>query len=463
MFKPIEIVIGRGQPNDPVTGANTYNNSALAGQDLWVQLVGTGPIAYENYKVLSTGGFQLLNGLTFGSDGQAWFILTTGLSTPAAGNYSNGFQLTNVLNALMGRLGWLQPTLSGSTALTGINLQSNSGRYFNDGSFHAIVNPNIIKMVQEDGQISDADFNSLLVTLQKSAIMRCLNAVFNKREILERKMLFERFGRQDYANPVYSSPTFVGKRITAPRDFDRSMQIDSLTFFFNTTKTFNMYLFHDTQPGTPIMTIPVTAIGGQQTVINLNQFILNYSQSNKSGYYYLGYFQSDIGGAYAMNEIIEQFNELYNFGCTPVELQQIGSGINVNQIAFTIKTHGFNMQMSSFRDHTQNILMSNYLFDELIGLQMAAMVIEMIQNSLSSNNTERVTKEMTAKLYNDLNMAQPSMKNGIPYIAGIKVMIEREAERVKREFYPCKKIETNTFDTENFNPYGIPEIDLFRY
>lgn len=458
-MKPLEIVVGRGQQYDPANGASVYNNPSLAGQDLWVEIYGSGPLPYESYQVLSTGGFQLLNGQTFGNNGQTWFIHTTGLSTPQAGNYSNGFKINAVLNSLIGRIGWQQPTIAGFTTLTGLNVQSSSGRYFQD--FHAIVRPDIIKQVQEDTQISDANFNALLLTMQQAAVMRSLNGVFNKKDLLERKLLFERFGRQDYVNVINPSPTFVGVRITAPRDFDRAMQIDSLALLFNGNVSFNMYLFHDTQPGSPIATIPVTAVGGQQTIVNLNQFVLNWSDLNKSGYYYLGYFQQDLGSVLAINEIIEVFNQLYNFGCTPVELLQIGSGINVNQVSFTIKSHGFNIQMSAFRDHTQQIVMNPYLFDELIGLNMAAYVIELIQNSTNSNYKQRLTQEASKMLYNDLNLAMST--EDFPYSTGIKKMIQREQWRVKKELYPPHKIETNSHDTEDFRPYGIPEIDLFRY
>lgn len=459
-IKPIEIVVGRGNPYDPSTGDTAYNNPNLAGQDLYIELYGSGPVPYENYQVLSTGGFQWLLGNSFGNNGQTIFIYLTGISAPVAGAYSNGFQFTNVLNALLGRVGWRQPTISGFTTLTGLNTTSNSGRYFQD--FHAIVTPQNLKTTQEDLQISDVNFNTFLLNLQKAAIMRSLNGVFNKRDRLEQKLLFERFGRQDYLNVPYAVPTFVGVRITAPRSFDKAMQIDSLALYFNQNVSFNFYLFHDASPGVPIATVPVTANANQQTIVKLNQFVLNYVDVVRSGYFYFGYFQPDLGGAEAYNEIIEKFNQLYNFGCTPVELLKVGStGINVNQVAFTIKTHGFNMQMSAFRDHTQAILNAPYIFDELIGLNMAAMVIETIQNSTNSNFVQRVTAEASKMLYNDLNLAMTT--DEFPYATGIKNAIKRELYRVKREFYPTPKVETNTHDTEDFRPYGIPELDLFRY
>lgn len=472
MVKPIEIVVGRGNVGDPAIGSSSVTIPFLAGQDVWVDYQGYGPMKYEDYQVLPQGGFAFTNPSRLFASGDAYFINTTGLSSPQPGTYSNGFQVANVLNALTGRLGWLQPTKANAPTITGPNTTSNSGRYFNDGSFHAIVDPYLIQQVQADEQITATNFNALLLRLQQSAILRALNGVFNKREILERTLLFERFGRQDYIDVPQLSPTFVGVRLTPPRDFDRTMQIDSLALYFTGSGSFNFYVFHDTQPGSPFATIPVTVEAGKQTILNLSQYTLNYSQFNKSGYYYFGYFQSELpAGVRAMNEIIERFNEMYEFGATPVELQQLPAGagisldnVNVNQVAFTIKTHGFNMQLSAFRDHTQSILMSPYLFDELIGLEVAAMTVEMIFTSLRSNKDERISKDLMAMIWKDLNMDDSKgMGDFQPQVAGLKKMIQREIARVKREFYPQPKVETNTFDTERFNPYGIPAIDLFRY
>lgn len=472
MQKPIEIIVGRGEVGDPVTGANSVTIPSLAGQDIWVSYQGYGPLKYEDYEVLPQGGFAFTNLSRVFAIGDAYFISTTGLSIPQPGAYSNGFQFDNVLNALTGRLGWLQPTLAKAMTIAGLNTTSNSGRYFNDGSFHAIVDPYIIQQVQPDPQITPTNFNALLLRLQQSAILRSLNGVFNKREILERALLFERFGRQDYLDVPQPVSTFVGVRITTPRDFDRSMQIDSLALFFNGNASFNFYLFHDTQPGSPIATIPVTVQAGKQAVLNLSQFTLNYSQVNKSGYYYFGYFQKDLpAGVMGMNEIIEKFNDMFEFGCVPVEMQQlpVGAGIsanniNVNQVSFTIKTHGFNIQLSAFRDHTQNILMSPYLFDNLIGLQVAAMIIEMISMSLASNLTERITKEQVGQMWKDLNMDDSKgLGDFQPQVAGLKKMIQQEIIRVKKEFYPRPKMETITHDTENVNPYGTPVDVAYRY
>ena len=380
-------------------------------------------------------------------------------------NYSNGFNTELVLAELMGRIGWRQPTVSSfTTTLSPANLGSTSGRYFQD--FHPICSPEIIKNIQEDNLITDDNFNTLLQNWQQADILKALNGCFNKRELIETKLLFERYGRQDYPNPNSNPDSFVGIRITAPRDFLKTMQIDTLYLYFDTNVTFNLYLFHDTIAN-PVWSQSVSALANEQTVISFaDPLVLNYVKDHASGVYFLGYFQSDLGEAQAINEIVEKFNDLYSFGLIPVELfrkilNSDVTQINVNNVAYTIKTHGMNIRCSSFRDHTQLIVKHAYLFDELIGLQMACMVIEAIGYSGRSNKSERITKDLTQSLLNDLN-GVPNPYGGAPISYGLRNQVQREINRVKADLYPKEKIRTITHNSDSEDVYGgVTQIDLF--
>lgn len=371
------------------------------------------------------------------------------------------------MTALLNRRRWRQPTRTDFLgALTGNNVWTGDDLTMSPvfEAIHKIVNPYNVWRVQDDKDIDIDGFNDYLQQLQTDCILKCLNGVFNKHEYLERKLMFERFGRQDYLDQVPAVPVFVGVRILPARSFGISCKIDSLALLFNGAVTFDMYLFHDSAPLVPISTTSVTAVGNTQTIINFPEFVLNYSEKNKSGFYYFGYFQSDLGNVRAIDEIVEEFNTTNYFGVVPVELPVAGGyTVNVNNISFTMKTHGFNIQISAFRDFTQQIVNSSWLFDDLIGLQMAADVIEMIQNTTRTNKDERVTAEMTAQLYKDLNLAAPSDSN--PYVSGIKLQITREINRVKCEFFPKFKPTAITHDTENRNIYGVPPplLDVFAY
>ena len=364
----------------------------------------------------------------------------------------------------MNRRRWRQPTRSDFIGTLSDPNVWGAGDIYSPvfEAIHKAVNPYNVWMAQEDANISLANFETYLQNLQADVILKCLAGVFNKKEYLEKKLMFERFGRQDYVN--LNTGIFCGVRIEPAKLFNVTCQIDNIALLFNSDVTFNMYLFHDTQPTVPIATIPVTAVANQQTIFPINQLLSYTGDLHKSGCYYFGYFQNDLGEALAINEIIEVFNTTYNFGMVPVELPVVGEhGVNVNYVSFTIKSHGFNIQMSAFRDYTQPIVDNPWIFDNLIGLQMAADVIELMQNSTRINKDQRITKEMTQQLYSDLNVSKPTEQ--MPFSVGLKTRIEKEAWRVKNEFFPKKKPTSITHDTDNVNVYGTPPplIDVFKY
>lgn len=378
-------------------------------------------------------------------------------------DYTNGYQVAPVMNALMGRIRFRQPTRSDFPfTLTVPNVWPDDDQYSSVyEAIHKAVTPYIIWQVQEDAEITEVQFNKLLQNLIKDTWIKSLCSVFNKKEFLEQKLLFERFGRQDYIN--LNEGKFVGMRIKPCERFDVATQIEYVSLKFDADVTFNLHLFHDAQPTAPLKSFSVTAVANEQITVNLNEIISYASHHNKSGVYFLGYFQDDLGDAHAINEIVQQFNTMNYFGCVPIELPKIDAGINVNQISFTIKTHGMNVKLSAFRDYTQSIINNAHLFDNLGKLQMAADVIEMIQTTLRTNKDQRNIQDLTKSLFNDLNLAKPTEE--IPFATGLKVRIENEAHRVKREFFPKDKVKSVTHDTNNTNIYGTPApmIEAFRY
>lgn len=390
-------------------------------------------------------------------------------TAPPVGNtaisWSNGYNVPEVLAALLGRRRWRQPVVTPDYPMT---LESDlvwaTGDEFSPvfESGHAVVTVNNIYDVQENNKITSAQFSQVLRRMAIDNVLKCLTNVFNKTEQLEKALMFERFGRQDYSNA--NQGVFCAVRIIPAQSFGKSVRIEKLILLFNQAKTFNFYLFHDTQPGSPVATFSVTTITGEQTIIPLDYVISYAGSGNKSGAYYLGYFQNDLGTALATNEIIGQFNKTYNFGLTPVVLPNpAATTIDVNQVSFTMKSQGFNIQVSSFRDYTQLIVDNAHILDNVMEMQMAADVIELVNNSSRTNIGQRIIKEVSEKLYLDLNIAQATQEN--PFGPGLKTRIFREYARVRNEFFPKKKNISITHDTEKNNVYGVypPLMDGLTY
>lgn len=419
-------------------GGTVYVNTDLAGKDFTLERVDQGtmyPDTSDNptpdYSVRSAGGFILIiPGQTFGSGEK--FVLTinsTATVTPSGTpRYTNGFDLTAVLSSLRKRLGWRQPTMSGSPVLNSDNLTSTSGRYFQ--SFHSLVTINKIKEIVEDKDADDTQFNEYLTNLQTDAIMRCLNEVFREPELLEQKLMYTRFATMDQS--VNNSGQFVGWIINVANAFGISTQINTATLYFDQDCSFNLYLFMDGIKS-PLQTIPVSCVAYERTVIEFESLVLNFKIGQK---YYFGYFQSELGSARAIREQVETWATTRCFEAFTFTAPATNSNtdFNHNYRQYGMLPLGVNLEIISFRDHTQKILRKANLFDEAVGLTVAAMVIEEIVMTTRTNSVQGQTGEQANKIFTDLNQAYAT--DNIPLMPGLKSRIAAELKRLRLTFFP---------------------------
>ena len=190
--------------------------------------------------------------------------------------FSNGLDLSRVLPKLTGRLKWISDGSSGS------------GRYFDDSSFHAMVNENVMKQSQNDDTITD--FSSLKTQLETAAIMRSLNAVFNKEDVVEQTMLYEIAQSKMIAE--LQTAGFVGYKITLPADNDFSIKILNAVLHFNAAATFKIYVYEDGAV-LPFWEQSVTTESDKYTIVSLTDCILSYA-SRKVSTFYVGYKPSEV-------------------------------------------------------------------------------------------------------------------------------------------------------------------------
>jgi hypothetical protein len=378
---------------------------------------------------------------------------------------SNGFNIEKVKGALKGRLGWLPSTISGIPTLSDANKLSNSGRYYNDGSFHASVSLQKLYDVQENAQITEANFNVLLQTLEEAAIFRCLNAVFNRPQLIERKLVYERVSNvRNIAIP--NGHNFCGYRIkVAAGNF--AVTINTISLFFNGASTFNIYLFNDLRLE-PLQTKEVTTVANDQVNVTLD-WQLNYAETtNKGGIFYIGYFQDDVlSHVQAMDEQLNLWADSKVFGAYPFQSPKTAN-LNFNRInpSVVYRTYGLNLEISSFRDYTEAIVQNANIFDEARGLTMAVLILDMIKNSTRTNSVQRqsLSSAQLAEMRLDTDLDQPT--KDLPFVSGLKKQIMREFERINLTFFP-KAVATSmpigngydafalgydTFDIKNLPP-----------
>lgn len=313
-----------------------------------------------------------------------------------------------------------------------------SGRFYE--YFHPLCTLDNLRAVQETAGISDPDFQTMLSDLEQGVIMTLLNGVFNEPQMIESTLIFDRQLRNDI--PYTPAGKFVGYRLyIAPGEF--AMQISRASFIFNGNAQFNLYLFQDMKLA-PLYTIPVTVVAGDETYIDLPDWILHYTGPQaQGGVYYLGYFQSDLGSVEALDQFVNRWNQSIAFGYTAFEAVQVAGQYDFVriQVPYTYRTYGMNLEIQTYKDFTNRIVKNASLFDEAIGLTMAAVVLGYEAYSTRSNSKERITKEMAAMIYGEL-MNSGEGKDTNPYIAGLKQQIRREMGRINRNFFGDRRIKT---------------------
>lgn len=340
--------------------------------------------------------------------------------------YSNGYDISAVFSALENRVGFRQPVGTGVPTLNSSVTTANSGRYFQD--FHSLVTVENIKSTMELVAASDSNLITYLTNLRKAAIMRCLNGVFTGRHVYSITDLYSRHGYNDQL--ITNSGLFVGFEINVVSAPDAAVQLDNLKLYFDSAVTFNVYLFKDGQL-TPEITQSVTTVANKITTVALSDKVIT------KGRYFLGYFQDDIGIAKAYREQVSCWHKTYLFSAMPVQADATAATeFNRDNRSYPAESFGLNVEVSSFKDHTMQIKNKAAMFDELIGLTMAYMVIEQIVYAVRSNATERILKDELDKagIQLDLNGAAPITEG--PKVQGLKQRIERETRTVKESFYP---------------------------
>lgn len=434
MSKPLQITVGGPGPYDPVNNATEISIPILDGAEFYLEKEGQGTMPYSAWQVKSGGGVTLLGGLKFVT-GDTYTIHVTGYSlSSTATNYTNGYHSGKVLNALFGRLGWSDASLNAT------NTTSASGRKFDDGSFHTLVQVPLIKKTVPD----QSDWNSYFETKQKAVILKALNSVFNRPEFFEQTNLYER--DDDVEATVAPSGRAVGYEIEVCDRYDVSQQIRSIDLYFDGAATFNVYLFKQGSL-TPVKTQSVTTVANEKVTVSLTDWVLNRKESKK---YFLVYFENDLGGVKAIRESNACYVKTLMFEAEAISAEATGATtFQRSSYQYTLQPQGLNAFVTSFRDQTQNIINQPHLFDELIGLHNAYTVLEDMNYAVRSNSAERVVKDQLTQVGLQLDLNGTAAISDGPKTTGLRQRIERETTRVREAFYPKVRSQTVNLYADN--------------
>lgn len=328
--------------------------------------------------------------------------------------YSNGVDVAVVLPALLGRVTWLS---AGSSA---------SGRYFDDGSFHSIVNESVLRTLQGNTSLDDAGWTALKAQYTNSVVMKAINAVFNRPDIIEQSNVFETSQR---AVKELSDEDFVGYEFYVAPDVDKTIKLLNAIFHFDTDTTFTLYAYAYGATE-PFWQQDVTVTGGKYDVISLVDCILSY-RLFRCTKFYVGYKPSEVTGGSE-----PYVDELCPFLTRAFEAIPMASILPLayETIRYTYRANGMNFEVQSFYDYTTQIISSPGIFDELIGLNMAATAIELSLYTQRKNTEQRTATDNADRFALQLDLTGTLPVSDSPQIFGLRSKINKEIERVRRSF-----------------------------
>jgi len=344
------------------------------------------------------------------------------------------YKASTIQTGLTGRLGWRDATASGYPTMTGDNTTANSGLYFQD--FHNLVTiPNIYNC-QQDRDISDANFNTYLLNLQKAVINDVCNLVFNgKNDLVQNTLLYPY--ENSVNDTIENSGDFVGFEIFPEACKTQSLVINQILTQFDSVDSVTIYLFHSSQQAAvKSETITTQALSAKLT--RVTDWFCDWT-TYKGGKWYLGYLTNGLT-AKALNRDYDLANvkrEIYGNCIRPIKVPGHTATTlpDIELVDYESETWGLNLDVSVKRDFTDAILMNPQMFDNAIGLRMAYKVLELIATTTRSNNDERI---LTAAL-GELNATEQQFSGG-----GIKNRYEKEIEKLSKNFLPKTKIKTFT-------------------
>jgi hypothetical protein len=300
-----------------------------------------------------------------------------------------------IQSEFLGDLGFRQPFDDTYAIVDSNNLASASGLYYQDASDYVTIQ-NIIDC-QSYSEIDSIDFNTYLKRLQNDAALKVCQKVINKESDLIQDINLYPF-EKSFDNTIEKTNSFVGIKIE-PNTFNntRILKIKWIELCLDSAVTdLPIYLYNSNKPETYIKSTTITTVANESVILNIDDWFCADNESNKGGYYYLGYFESDLGSAKAVKKDYELSDNLITtkyYYIIPVALSYSGTKIDVTSYTEKSDSYGLNLGISIYNDYTELILSNKSLFWQAIQYQLAERVLNIIKTSIRSNISERLNKE----------------------------------------------------------------------
>ena len=345
-----------------------------------------------------------------------------------------------IKGSFFGEVGFRNSTITGYDIVSTENQESRSGLFFQDVS--RLVTIQNIKDTQENPAISEAQFNDLLKQLQDTAILNVCNKVSHREsDFIQTNNLFP--FEKTFKDVLDTGDRFVGFQVEPFYQANMISKISWLELSFDSSISFDIHLFNSNKPSTPIKMVNVTTIANEAVVINLQDWFIADSAEHKGGIFYLGYFESDLGGAKPIKRNYNTSNLQTQSKCyhvLPVSLNHVATTIDVSTVVNLSDTGGLNIGMDTYTDYTELFVRNKNLFVQAIQHEMAIEVLDLITKSTRANRTERIGNDFARQI----NMELYGYKDEHVFVAGLIAKHGRLISDLKKTLFFKPRISKGT-------------------
>jgi hypothetical protein len=348
------------------------------------------------------------------------------------------FDKTIVEDTLVGIVGVEQPNNPDYAIIDIANLASTSGYFVTE---FPLVKIEFFKEAQDYIDITDADFNDLLRTTQKSAITSVCNQVFQTEDFIDRGLFYKNATNNVDAETLTDG--FVNWEINVTKEKNIAFEITRVILDFESNFPNDIILqLYNTGDPNPIQskTINITE-KHQEEVLN---WAVDNSGDTYKGDYYLGYIKSATTPVpykrnYHNANIISKID-----GLTIQSMQVTGHTGNeifdLNDTEGLSENIGVNPDVIVYNDYTDFIKQNRRLFGRAIQLDMAIKMINVSAYSIRVNKDERISDSLQVKMFqavNGVDAAEGRLKvKGLnEKLIGELTMIKTEVEKLRHGYF----------------------------
>jgi hypothetical protein len=338
------------------------------------------------------------------------------------------FNPTTIATRLTGLVGFRQPFNPLFAKIDATNLLSRSGYFVND---HPYCKVQHLFNSQDYADISDADFNTLLVRKQEESITSVCNAVFNKPDYIDRQVLYAHAQNKQATEPLPSG--FLGYRIRVSQEKNIAFKITRVLLDFDSTTPDDIILMlFNTAQSTPIESKAIT-VNADHLEIELN-WVVDNSGTYYKGEYYLGYVTQGITVTPFEREFessnVESIITHLNIEPIIVPSHSTATLFDLDDVDARSEANGINPDITVYDDFTDLIIQNEHLLSRAVLLSLQIACMSEYAASLRSNRDERKAVGML-----NLILAQIAGQDedGQVKIDGLQPQLTRAITSIKKE------------------------------